>query len=529
MNKQFYFGGTVLTMEDRQPYAEAVLVEDGKIAAVGSCEELMDAAAGAELVDLKGGVLMPGFIDAHSHFSSYAVSLLQPSVEEAVDFKEIQETIRRFLEKNRIPAGKWITVKGFDHNRLREKCPPDRSVLDEVAPDNPLFLQHQSGHTGVFNTKGLEALGVDENTPDPAGGRIERVDGRLTGFMEENAVVEAIQKIPMPTLEELEGAYQEAQRRYAGYGITTMQEGMMMDVMADMLELLCAKKLLRLDLVGYMDVRSCAVLKEKFGDHIDAYRDHFKIGGYKTFLDGSPQARTAWLRQPYENAPDGYRGYPTLTDEQLLETVRRALKEGRQLLAHCNGDAAAQQYLTVFNRALGELDDAPDIRPVMIHAQLLGRDQLPLMKQIGMIPSFFVAHVYHWGDVHIRNFGMERASGISCAHSAQKEGIRFTFHQDAPVIEPDMLETVWCAVNRVTKDGVELGPQERISPMEALKAVTIHAAYQYFEERSKGSIRAGKRADLTVLSADPTKVPAQAIRDIRVLRTIKDGEIVYQA
>lgn len=201
-----------------------------------------------------------------------------------------------------------------------------------------------------------------------------------------------------------------------------------------------------------------------------------------------------------------------------------------QILAHCNGDAACGQYIRVFEKAAAaEGKTLPaDIRPVMIHAQLLGLDQIPNVKAMGMIPSFFAGHVYHWGDIHADNLGMERASHISPAASAEKEGIAYTFHQDAPVIEPDMLETVWCAVNRCTKNGKVLGSKERISVTDALKAVTVNTAYQYFEERERGSIAPGKRADFVILSENPLEKDKMQIRDIRVLATIKDGDVIYR-
>lgn len=528
MARQFYFGGTVLTMEDPL-YAEAVVVEDGRILAVGTAQELEPLAQGASRIDLEGAVLLPGFIDPHSHYTNYATALLQASVEDAACFDDIRRLIRDFIRQKELPAGKWVTVKGFDQTKLAEQCPPDRSVLDEAAPQNPVLLLHQSGHTGVFNTLALETLGITPQTSAPEGGRIVQQDGRLTGYVEEAALVAYMQRIPLPSMEELLAAYREAQEVYASHGITTMQDGMAMDVMTGLYQALCAAHILKLDLVAYVDLRSSEQLLETFAAHIAAYQDHFKIGGYKTFLDGSPQARTAWVRRPYEGAEDGYCGYPTLRDEELLANIRRALREGRQLLAHCNGDAAAQQYIDQFAKALGELDDAPDIRPVMIHAQLLGKDQMPAMKELGMIPSFFVAHVYHWGDVHLKNFGPARAGAISAAKSAGELGLPYTFHQDAPVIEPNMLETIWCAVNRLTKNGVRLGPEECVTPLEALRAVTVNAAHQYFEEREKGSIRPGKRADFVVLDADPTKVDPMAIREIKVLATVKDGGCVYRA
>ena len=171
--------------------------------------------------------------------------------------------------------------------------------------------------------------------------------------------------------------------------------------------------------------------------------------------------------------------------------------------------------------------DLAALRPVMIHAQLLGRDQLPEVRRLGGIPSFFVAHVYHWGDVHLENLGPGRAEAISPAGSAAEQGIPFTFHQDAPVIRPDMLETVWCAVNRVTRQGRVLGREERVDVRTALEAVTVHAAYQYFEETDKGTLAPGKQADLVILDRDPLAVPQEELRDIRVLETWKDGVPIF--
>ena len=331
-----------------------------------------------------------------------------------------------------------------------------------------------------------------------------------------------MQKMPMPTMEEIEGAYLKSGERYASYGITTAQEGMIMDAMDAMLKLLCDKNLLKIDLIGYLDLRNCDNTLKVFGEHIDKYKNHFKIGGYKVFLDGSPQAKTAWLTEPYENSD--YCGYPTLTDDELSKYIKRAIDDNKQILAHCNGDAAAEQYLTVYEK----LNTQKNIRPVMVHAQMLRQDQMPRLKKIGMIPSFFIAHVYQWGDTHIKNLGFKRASQISPANTAVENEILFTFHQDSPVIEPNMLETVWCAVNRKTKDGVTLGENQKISVINALKAITINAAYQYFEENIKGSIEVGKQADFVILNDNPLKVEDDKIKDILVLETIKNGQIIYK-
>lgn len=509
-------------------YAEAVLVDDGRITGVGSLRTLLDRGGEhAEKVDLEGRTLMPGFIDPHSHFSAYASSLLQAPLDEAVNFDEIVEKIRDFIRKKQVPKGQWVVAKGYDHNSLAEHRHPGRGLLDQAAPDHPLVIVHKSGHVGVFNTAALKCLGVTEETVVPDGGVIEQTDGKLTGYMEEAAFIKYQQEIPMSSVEELMSAYEKTQQVYASHGITTMQEGMMIDQMLPIYRGLMQSGMLKLDLVGYVDVDKGIGLLREYDDAKGEYRGHFRIGGYKIFLDGSPQGRTAWMRTPYAGDKN-YCGYGTMTDEAVYGAVKKACEEGRQILAHCNGDAASEQYLKAWEKAVDDGIWNRDDRPVMIHAQLVGVDQLPRVKQLGMIPSFFVAHVYHWGDVHIANFGSERAQEISPAASALEEGILFTFHQDAPVIEPNMLETVWCAVNRVTKTGVVLGEKERIPVLEALKAVTVNGAYQYFEEREKGSIREGKRADLVVLDKNPLEMDVEKIRDIRVMETYKDGERVFK-
>ena len=331
----------------------------------------------------------------------------------------------------------------------------------------------------------------------------------------------------MMPLETFLGAYRKAQDLYASHGITTVQEGLLRRELVPLYQALLADGSLKLDVVAYGDEAGTAAARQAFPDSVRRYQGHFKLGGYKMFLDGSPQGRTAWLRQPYQGET-AYRGYGTLTDAQVLDMVRRAGAEGMQLLAHCNGDAACAQYLAALETAAREGVDLAAMRPVMIHAQLLGRDQLPAVKRLGVIPSFFVAHVYHWGDIHWENLGPDRADGISPAGSAAELGIPFTFHTDAPVIPPDLLETVWCAVNRVTRSGRLLGAEERVDARTALEAVTANTAFQYFEERDKGTLSPGKRADLVILDRDPLAVPPEELRVIRVLETWKDGAAIFR-
>ena len=525
-NKIFY-NGTIITMTDNE-YPEAVAVTEGKISFSGSMEDILsqEEYKDHEKIDLQGKTLMPAFIDPHSHFTSVATSFLEVSLENAESFDDICRIISKYIKSENIPKGKWIVAKGYDQNFLREKDHPRAEVLDRVSSEYPLIIHHRSGHMGVFNSKAMEILKIDKNTQSPEGGNIEKKEGIPTGYMEENAFIELSKKVPMPSLEDMKSAYLKAQKKYASYGITTIQEGMTVDQLVPMYQMLKDTESLFLDTVCYCGIETGKEFLEKFKEHKGKYIKNLKIGGYKIFLDGSPQGRTAWMREPYANSKD-YCGYGTMSDAAVCSSLQKSCDENMQLLAHCNGDRAVQQYLTAGEKLFERGCDISKIRPVIVHAQLIGKDQLKTAAKLGFIPSFFVAHVYHWGEIHIENFGEERARSISPAKSAVKEGMRFTFHQDSPVIEPDMIQTIWCSVERKTKSGKVLGNDERISVYDALKAVTVNAAYQYFEEKEKGTIEKGKKADLIILDKNPLDCKGEELKNIKVLSTFKEGKRVY--
>lgn len=526
--KRIYYGGTILTMDGKKT-AEAVLTENGRILQTGRKEELLPAAEDAEKTDLDGAVLMPGFIDPHSHYSQMASSLLTVSLDGAANADEIRERIRAFIAGAGKTAGSWVTAGNYDQTILEDRQHLSLQQLDSLCPGYPLFIQHKSGHMGLLNSLAMEKLGITEQTQAPEGGCIGHENGHLNGYLEENAYFTYIKKVPLPEMAELRDAYIRAQKIYASYGITTIQEGMLVSQMLPLYRMLFAEHILRLDLVAYPDRETFAAAYAEFPQAAGRYSDHIRLGGIKIFLDGSPQGRTAWMRTPYlGGAPDDC-GYGTMTDDAVCEAFVLAAERKVQLLAHCNGDAAAAQMIRCLIREERQYPVLKELRPVMIHAQLLGTDQIPEAVSAGILASFFVAHVFHWGDVHIRNFGPERAAEISPARSALQMGLPFTFHQDSPVIMPDMLETVWCAVNRRTKAGVVLGEDEKIPVYEALKAVTVSAAYQYFEENEKGTVTPGKKEDFVILDRNPLETAPEELRKIRVLRTVKDGATIWEA
>ena len=518
-----YFGGPILTMEEGSA-PQAVLVRGDRIAAVGDLDDLRTLAPGAAERDLEGRALLPAFVDSHSHITAVAATLGLCQLGAAASPAEAAELLAAFRREHDIPAGEWVIGFGYDHNVFPGEKHPTRQDLDRVLPDCPALITHASGHMGVMNTLGLEKLGLTAETPDPAGGRLGRDEhGQLTGYLEEAAFLQVSAALPTATPEQALEQLRKAQEVYLSRGITLVQDGVTGPGQDALLRTLARENGLLVDVVGYADLQKSPELAHKPG--IGRYR----VCGYKLFLDGSPQGKTAWMRQPYENAGD-YRGYPVHTDREVDAWVEQALRENRQILVHCNGDAAAEQLLNACERAQEKVGrPIATIRPVMIHAQLVGKDQLRRAARLGVIPSFFAAHTWYWGDIHLKNFGPERGSGISPLGTAQRLGLPFTLHQDSPVIPPDMVESVWCAVCRVTRNGVQLDPAEAVTPLEALKAVTLHAAAQYGLEGERGSIAPGKRADFAILSADPTAVSHTDLRTLRVLETIRDGETVYTA
>lgn len=527
--KTLYYHGTVLTMDDALPQAEAVMVEDGRIWAVGKCEAVFNLRdADTVCIDLQGKTMLPGFLDGHSHFAGLATSLSQCDLSQAKDFNDIVRLMKAFIAENGIPAGQWVTGTNYDHNFLRENTHPDKFLMDAVSSEHPIVIVHASSHMGVANSLALQRQGLGEETQDPAGGHYGRISGTdvLSGYMEENAFVAFRNAMPMPDINDILKLFTRAQQIYAGYGITTVQEGMVTPALFSILQYAEMKHVLYLDLVGYLDLENCAETAAQYPEY-DSYTNHFRIGGYKIFLDGSPQGRTAWMQTPYADSADGYCGYPIKTDAQLYSLIESALQKHRQLLAHCNGDAAAEQYITQFERVLCNNPQLDTCRPVMIHAQLVKPQQLLRMAKIGMTPSFFVAHTYYWGDIHLRNFGPERAANISPVGSAQRFVLPFTFHQDSPVLMPDVLRSVWCAAKRVTKDGVQLSEAEKVTVYEGLKAATVYAARQYGEEADKGTVAPGKRADFVILDSNPLTAALDEVKNIRVLETIKDGKTVF--
>jgi predicted amidohydrolase YtcJ len=288
--------------------------------------------------------------------------------------------------------------------------------------------------------------------------------------------------------------------------------------------------LLDIDVVSYIDYQFRDQIEGPW--HSPDYQDGYRVGGLKITLDGSPQGRTAWRTEPYLIPPDGqdatYAGYPAIPADSVVEgLLREAYENGWQTLVHANGDAAIDQFIRTLRAAHEAAGSPEDHRHTLIHGQYIRPDQLDDLAELGVIASLFPMHTFYWGDWHSQIIGPELAQGISPMRSAMERGVIATSHTDAPVALPNLIQVMWATVNRVSRSGAVIGPEERLTPAEALKTVTLLGAYQHFEEDRKGSIEVGKLADLVILSDNPLTVEPMEINQIVVLETIKEGETVW--
>lgn len=520
-------GGTVITLDGRDRIYQALAIAEGKILAVGSAAEIGRLASEqTSIVNLHGRSVLAGFYAAHDHlqqvgeYALFTADLASPPVGEV---RNIAGILASLTEREKTTsAGAWIRGSNYDDTLLSEKRHPTRYELDQVSRDHPIWINHVSGHLGVANSRALEIAGITRDTPQPEGGRIHKDTrtGEPNGVFEESSLGLVTKYRPPLSDEQWIEAIRFAAQRYVARGVTTT-------VIAGG-NLAGFRNLPVADQKDFLPLRVVLTSRQT----LQGSSDRIRLGGVKLGQDGSIQGYTGYLSRPYFRPPGDdstYRGYPAHTAEQLADIVQQVHREGRQILTHGNGDAAIDDILSAYRQALKQTP-RPDSRHRIEHCQTVREDQLDAMKQLGVTPSFFVAHVYYWGDRHRDIFlGPERAARISPLASARRRGIRFTLHNDSPASPVNPLLLVWCAVNRLTYGGKVLGPEQRIPVIAALRAVTSDAAWQNFEENTKGSIEPGKLADLVVLDENPLSVPPTHLKDINISMTIVGGKTVYES
>lgn len=536
--QKIYYGGPIITMDRKHPLAEVVVVRGDTITYVGRLKTAKNSCANnsnCEFINLRGKTLMPGFIDALGH---YSMTLKQAGYENLSSppigkMKSITGIIARLKFKQ--SHKDWIIGVGYDNSLLRDKRHLNRKDLDKISTTKPVYVKHASGHIAVCNTVCLRLAGIDENTVDPEGGVIQRDknSGQANGILEERAMDLIKKLLPAESLKTRLSRIPELNNYYAQYGVTTIMDGATSDSDLDVLLEASKRNLFTVDIVSYPFYNWVDLNYQRYQPIKDKrYNNHFRIAGIKLVLDGSPQGKTAWLSKPYFVPPKGqnygYAGYSMLSDDKLKRALTDFYVNDWQVMAHANGDAAIEQLLNAIDELKQEGVHQP--RSVLVHAQTARDDQLARMNELDVIPSFFASHSYYWGDWHRDSvFGRIRAERLNPLHSAKLMGIPYTIHNDTPITPPNMPLLIWSASNRITRTGKVLGKGQRARVFDALKAVTINAAYQLFEEDSKGSFRKGKVADMVILDRDPLTIKRNDIKNMRVLETIKSGKTVYLA
>ena len=530
------FGGPIVTMEGDQPTTvEAIVVDEGKITFVGSkADALKQQAEGTVLKDLGGRTLMPGFIDGHAHaqqFGTQAVgaNLLAPPDGTVNSIDDLVDRLKTFAAGPDVGMTGWIFGVGYDDALLGRH--PTRADLDKVSTTVPVMATHISGHFLAVNTLGLKMIGFDASTPNPEGGVIRReADGKTpNGVLEELAAMPYMVKFLAPSTQEGRDVFLKRGLEMAkSYGYTTANEGRMFGPMHDQMVDAAKRGLVDIDFIGWMDYSGRTALDTGFSS---TYSNHYRLGGLKITLDGSPQGRTAWRTVPYLIPPDGqqagYKGYPAIPDTKQVEAyIDEAYTKGWPVKLHANGDAAIDQMFEALRPVVAKHGVKPG-QAILIHGQFIRPDQVQQLKSLGIFPSLFPMHTFYWGDWYKQIVGPEQAALISPMRSILNSGLHATSHTDAPVALPNLMQVVWATVNRTSRSGDVIGPDERVTPYEAMKMITLWGAEQYGEQATKGSLKEGKLADLVVLSANPITVDPATINQIQVLETIKDGKTVW--
>ena len=521
----------VHTMDRQRPQASAMAVLGNRIAAVGANDEIKRLAGDdTKLIDAQGQLVLPGFNDAHVHFMSGGFQLSSVDLRDADSPQEFAERIRDFAAQ--IPKGRWITGGDWDHQRWADAKLPTKEMIDRLTPGTPVFVNRSDCHMALANSQVLKLAGVTRDTKDPDGGVIVRdANGEATGILKDAAQNLVWKVFPPRSFEERLAASRAATDYAARLGVTSVQD---MSAGADVgvYQTLLDRAELKTRIYAAWPLRHWDRLAET------GVRAHFgnpmlRTGNLKGFADGSLGSTTALFFDPYLDAPDTS-GIPS--DEMfppggMLECVRGAEQAGLQILIHAIGDRANDQVLSIYEQIEREHGDR-DRRFRVEHAQHLRAQDIPRFARHKVIASMQPFHAIDDGRWAERRIGAQRAQTTYAFRSLLDSGANLALGTDWTVAPLNPLLTIYAAVTRRTVDGKHPHgwiPQQKISVEEAVRAYTVGSAYAEFQENEKGTISAGKLADIVILSRDIFKIDPAEIEGVKVLMTMMDGRVVYEA
>ena len=518
--------GNFWTVNPRQPRAQAIAISGGRFFAIGSNDEILALAAGsAKKVDLGGKTVLPGFIDAHSHPAEAGLSHLRMV---DCDLRSIADILKALRERAaKTPAGQWVLGFKYDDTKTSDGRPLNIKDLDEAVPDHPVFVEHRGGHTGWANSQALALAKFDEKTPDPSGGKIDHdpATGKLTGRVREAAKNALVETIPTHfTRDDRREGVKLIARMMTRTGVTSVTDalGTPDDLRAYQEARDAGDLSLRIYCHIYhsfMDQMLAAGVKTGLGD------DMVRVGAQKMICDGSISERTARLSQPYIGRPDDY-GILVTPEDQLYEQARKAHAAGWQLGTHANGDVGIDVALRVYERLQKEMPRR-DPRYRLEHCTVINDSLIQRMKALGAIPTPFSTYAYYHGE-KMKEYGAERVNHMFALRSFIDAGIRPTQASDYPPGPFEPMMALQSEVTRADMKGTVWGPQQRITLEEAIRVGTMNGAYASYEENLKGSIEAGKLADLVVLGRDVFKEDPLNIVNIPIERTMVGGRWVWE-
>ena len=495
--RKAFINANVITMNPAAPHAQAIGISGDTLSVVGSNEEVQRWANGsATVTDLGGKTVVPGLIDSHSHISAGATLMTSANCS-SVTCRTLEDVLNAVSDVAHGKAlGEWVSGWGYDDTGIEEMRHLTRQDLDAVTTDHPVYITHISGHLGYLNSAGLKLLDITSETPDPPGGEIDKDEnGEPTGLLLENAAFAVRKHLPTLSKAELKELFRKQVKSYNSYGLTSTHEGAI-GIMGNGANFISVCR--ELEAEGELDIRIYANIVEAAYPDYDALgvakgfgSRYFRIGGIKFFQDGSIQGLTGALLDDYHNKP-GWRSELIYPQEVLNEKLVHHHKNGDHIVIHGNGDAAIESILQALELAQ-EQYPRQDARHMLIHCQMAHPDHITRMKKLGVIPSYFINHVYYWGDRHVKLFlGPERAARLEPLASSLAEGLLFSVHSDFPVTPIDPIFSMHTAVNRETRSGAILGPNECITPYAALETFTTKAAPCSFEEGNKGQSGSGQ-------------------------------------
>ena len=525
--------GLVITVDEALPKAEGVAVRGDRIVAIGSSADVRRFIGPAtQLVDVKGQLVIPGFVEGHAHFLGVGEAQLNLKLMPATSWEQIVQMVGEAAK--RAKSGEWIVGRGWHQEKWTSRPNPNvegfptHASLDAVSPDNPVLLTHASGHASFVNAKAMAVSDINRSTPDPPGGEILKdAAGDPTGLLRETAsgLVHAERGDPARARRALELASQEATSK----GVTSFQDAGSSFAIIDLMKQMIDEGKIDVRLwvmVRDSEARESALLKKY--RTIDYGNAHLTVRAIKRQIDGALGSRGAWLLEPYADKPDS-EGLNTARIEAITRTANAAIANDYQFCVHAIGDRANRETLNIFERVFKANPSKQNLRWRIEHAQHLSRDDIPRFGQLGVIASMQGVHATSDAPYVLERLGAKRAEeGAYVWQKLLKSGAVVSNGTDAPVEDVDPIANYYASVSRKTKDGSVFYPDQRMSRVEALKSYTLDAAYAAFEESSRGSLKVGKLADMTVLSKDITTIPEEEIPAATVVYTIVGGRVVYR-